>query len=240
MANAISEHILLTGAGFTANFNGFLAEGMWSEIFNHPEIQDRDNIKKMMVMDFDYETLYHKIIKSQSQELISDDDKKAIKKAVYEAYLRLDDLIRNFNIHNFDNLPFAIRKLFGFFAGERDTVGIIFTLNQDLFVERYYDGDKSLCLPGSEIPVIPRPADRQKKDKLSPEDFITLKAKGKIATISVNDLSHRELNYIKLHGSLNWESSDGSNMMVIGLDKQSQISKEPLLDLYFDALMSDS
>lgn len=30
----INEHILLTGAGFTYDFGGFLAKDMWGMIFN--------------------------------------------------------------------------------------------------------------------------------------------------------------------------------------------------------------
>jgi len=34
-----TEHMLLLGAGFTKNFVGLLAKEMWTEIFNHKEIQ---------------------------------------------------------------------------------------------------------------------------------------------------------------------------------------------------------
>jgi hypothetical protein len=33
LTTGITENILLTGAGFTYNFGGFLAERMWAEIF---------------------------------------------------------------------------------------------------------------------------------------------------------------------------------------------------------------
>jgi hypothetical protein len=39
---------------------------------------------------------------------------------------------------------------------------------------------------------------------------------------------------IKLHGSCNWTSFDGSEMMVIGRGKKEKIRKEPLLKRYFD------
>jgi len=37
--------ILLTGAGFTKNFGGFLGSQMWDQIINDPEIQDNDNLR---------------------------------------------------------------------------------------------------------------------------------------------------------------------------------------------------
>ena len=39
---------------------------------------------------------------------------------------------------------------------------------------------------------------------------------------------------IKLHGSHNWKSFDGSTKMVIGRGKTEQIQKEPLLNYYFE------
>lgn len=40
--------------------------------------------------------------------------------------------------------------------------------------------------------------------------------------------------YVKLHGSCNWRSAFGKDLMVIGVDKEPQISREPLLKLYFE------
>ena len=40
MAPQISKNILLTGAGFTKNFGGFVATEMWEKIFNCSEVQD--------------------------------------------------------------------------------------------------------------------------------------------------------------------------------------------------------
>ena len=42
----------------------------------------------------------------------------------------------------------------------------------------------------------------------------------------------RTLYYLKMHGSHNWLSSDGSRRMVIGPDKEEQINREPLLKWY--------
>ena len=39
MAMQIREPVLLTGAGFTRNFGGFLANQMWDKIFNHEQVQ---------------------------------------------------------------------------------------------------------------------------------------------------------------------------------------------------------
>jgi len=41
--------------------------------------------------------------------------------------------------------------------------------------------------------------------------------------------------YIKLHGSVNWQSHEGGDCLVIGTRKSEQIKNEPILGQYFDA-----
>ena len=43
------ELILLTGAGFTKNFGGFLANEMWSKIHNHPMVQSKPKLKQLLM-----------------------------------------------------------------------------------------------------------------------------------------------------------------------------------------------
>lgn len=42
------------------------------------------------------------------------------------------------------------------------------------------------------------------------------------------------MNVIKLHGSFNWRSSDGHNVMVVGTEKTAAIARMPLLSWYMD------
>jgi SIR2-like domain len=43
-----------------------------------------------------------------------------------------------------------------------------------------------------------------------------------------------QMNVIKLHGSFNWRSADGNNVMVVGTDKTAEIAAHPLLNWYAD------
>jgi hypothetical protein len=45
-------------------------------------------------------------------------------------------------------------------------------------------------------------------------------------------LRNEKLVYIKLHGSSNWQTYDGKQQMVIGLEKERDIEKEPILRSY--------
>lgn len=235
MTIKIAETILLTGAGFTYNFGGFLAERMWAEIFNHPEIQRLEMIRDRVLNDFNYESIYDQILYEPTGKIFSERDRTAIKNAVYEAYKNLDDSIRKFHDSKFrkDDLYIDIKDLFNWVASDNGTAGFFFTLNQDIFVERSYQGEKPLRLPGANVHEIPRRAISSKWEyDLKEEDFITLNKD--VATIQLNSLSTKEFNFIKLHGSFNWKSFDGSNAMVIGLDKENHISREPLLKRYFE------
>lgn len=242
MTTTISEHILLTGAGFTYNFGGFLADEMWAEIFNHPEIQKFELIKELMLDNFNYESIYHEILYEPTGKLFSAPYREAIKIAVLDAYKKLDESIKNYRVYNDGpnpDLHVAVNNLLNHFCGERDIIGVLFTLNQDTLIERYYSNSKNKALKFPEIDnyVIPK-SSLCLQDKFNynfeEEDFITLKAKEDMDTPSINSLSPKEFNYIKLHGSFNWKSSNGKNMMVIGMDKESHINKEPLLTYYFD------
>src|SRR3990170_2919744 len=46
--------------------------------------------------------------------------------------------------------------------------------------------------------------------------------------------SSGRFHYVKLHGSMNWRSSDGKDAMVIGMNKLEQIGNEPLLEWYYE------
>ena len=230
----LAENILLTGAGFTHNFGGFLAERMWTEIFNHPDIQRSQLIREMMLSDFNYESIYDKVLYESSGLRLSEQDRDAIKTAVHAAYEKLDTSIIDFQKAHM-NKVIALRGLMRLFVGDNNAAGLFFTLNQDIFIERFYDGyNKPLRLPGLSVQETSLNSLRSRwPQKLQDEDIITLEKS--VDTMPIKgSLSTSEFNYIKLHGSFNWRSSTGSEAMVIGMDKESSINREPLLKSYLE------
>ncbi len=225
MNSTASPNILLTGAGFTYDFGGFLASEMWALIFNHQLVQKRPSVRRIMLEDFDYESVYERILEDTT--LVSE-DKKAIKQAVFAAYSKLDAMLIN---KPYGDRLTAVARLIDRFDGNDHSSGFFFTLNQDVFIERYLEFDKKLLI----IPGIPCPPDLStKKYALENEDFIALPAKPEITANISNLMSTKNFYYIKLHGSFNWKRSDGTDALVIGKDKKEQISREPLLRSYFD------
>ncbi|MCK4306633.1 SIR2 family protein [candidate division WOR-3 bacterium] len=227
----VQETVLLTGAGFTHNFGGFLGEDMWAQIFNHPQLQRHPRIRAIMSNDFDYESAYYKVL--HMKPLIDSvkswkEEKAAIKEAVRAAYDRLDVIVRNFRFAPDAPYPvniFEVQKLINRFAGKNNSKGFFFTLNQDLFIERKYHNGTRPLLPGIN--------NSNFTDVLTSNDYCKLPTQEEIDRHK-NDWLKSYFFYIKLHGSQNWIDCVGNKQMVIGMDKTKQIHDEPLLSWYFE------
>jgi len=220
----------MTGAGYTRNFGGFLAEDMWEKIFN--EVKDSPTLKSILSNDFDYESAYHKVHDGD----YSNDEKKAINTAILKAYKKLDDIAQNYipviNASKAQVL-YGARKIIDQLASMGE-INFFFTLNQDLFAERLISGtSKPITTPHMTRFFIPNSMNSKLPIKNS--DFKTVPTRDKLDTMKHSTpLSHKEFHYIKLHGSFGWKASDGSNKLVIGRNKENQIANEPLLLWYFD------
>jgi len=254
-----SENVLLLGAGFTKNFGGLLAEEMWAEIFNHEKIQAHPRIRKMMMKDFDYESVYYSVLEGfkDGESLFppvgfTHEEKDAITKATKSAYEYIDYILREHIInHPYPNkLKYVNDLIFqlgsqGYIFMKPSENGIhgtsfivtknksfIFTLNQDLFFERLYTNcfHAELSIPG--IDNNPEWFTTYYNKPLEESDYCKLPNEEKLN----NEDILLEGNYllVKLHGSYNWTSFDGSDIMVIGRGKKEKIQKEPLLKRYFD------
>jgi hypothetical protein len=116
MARDYSENILFTGAGFTKNFGGLLAKEMWSKIFNDPRVQSCSRIKEVLINDYDYESIYHRVLNGD----YSEDEKKIISDAILEAYRSLDDICREWVFRNGAPNPvniYGVNRLIERFSG---------------------------------------------------------------------------------------------------------------------------
>lgn len=223
----INEHILLTGAGFTYDFGGFLAKDMWGMIFNDPHISGFPRLKELMRDDFDYESSYYKVISGTGFTTV---EKDAFRMATEKAYKKLDESIRMYRHRKHRaNSNVAFDFLGKFNGASNYKKGFYFTLNQDLFVERYASGGNGPVTPG-----VNKPSIGQDKE-LATAELVTLPDENKVKTETFqNPLNAIPFVYLKLHGSWNWLSSDGKKRLVIGRDKIQQISDEPLLKYYFE------
>ena len=215
--------ILLTGAGFSRDFGGFLSDEIWAHIFNNRWL--RDNYPKIIEFankrnDVDYETVYYEIHECPS---FNSAERKAINKVFLKAYGDLDDSIRNAKYRN--NTPRNVRDLLQQFINSNGE--FFFTLNQDLLIERCF----------MDLIHIPFFNAGNRISGLRDWEFSAeyeFEVPKKPETEEPLNVAPRRLHYIKLHGSFNWMSSDRKRIMVIGHKKQSQIANEPLLKHYFE------
>lgn len=226
----ISKLLILTGAGFTKNFGGFLAGEMWSKIFNHPSIYPHHRIREKLRANFDFEEVYSDVLESGNY---NEDERTAFRGAVEHAYRSLDGEITRFdNSHPDFFEPRNMGSKLSFLASQYhgNERSIWFTLNQDIFMERFF-GWRATAAPefersfyGSRACPAPSPIQLPRPETVTQEWLAQ-----EIARTLQNHVGPA---YIKLHGSHSWLSWDGSPGMVLGINKETSIEKEPLLKAY--------
>jgi hypothetical protein len=229
----------LTGAGFSYPFGGKLASEIWATLFSRPQVQERPRLPNMLI---------DALVKNRGFEVALEylhtghsyttEDINAMESAVIESFIDMDSDIGD--SHRFRDGEMNIHKWQGFlqkFQGPLNSStcnsSFIFTLNQDLLLERHwYNFDHNRMQIN--VPGIPHPNGlningrgffgsglppySEQFDIVVPREP-TIELKGK-------------LNYVKLHGSFNWRSEDGTSTLVIGGGKPSQIARLPILRAY--------
>lgn len=226
---------LLTGAGFTHNFGGYLASQFWEHIFNLPITYQNPGLQlilKHRKYKYDFEEIYA-VLREKNDERFS-----LYMSALDEVYGEIDTLVQAALDQSQTDISLnELRKWLGRFSGGDKNAGYIFTLNQDLFFERH-GGRGSEFIPA--FPGAPSGSDYSAVQRLSTIRKIPLDKNITYAE-TVRHLGH--INAIKLHGSCNWTSSvDGSGAMALGVNKHASIQQEPLLQHYLklfeDVLLS--
>jgi hypothetical protein len=228
-----AKNVLLTGAGFTRDFGGCLASEFWAVIFRQPEIRQYPNLRKRMLERLEYETLYHEVLSSASY---SPDEKRALTNAIGNAYRNMHELICQWDLRRDSAAAAVCRAFIARFDGSGRERGFFFTLNQDLFIERFfslsYQQASLLKIPGVGHP---KWFNGQLPSTLTGEDFVQLPDESRVEKLRSNFWSKSSecFAYMKLHGSYGWTSSqDETDVLVIGHGKLGSIEKEPLLKWY--------
>lgn len=225
------KNLLLTGAGFTANFGGLLAREMWSKILSHKEIENIPKVKTLLLGNFDFEAVYSEVA---NKTRFDDREREIFQKIVSDSYADMDDTLRNGSVGGFAEYGIFwhwIATLVHKFDGTQGTPGAIFTLNQDLAMERM----KTFAPPLGITAVKYREHwDSHFAGQIDLKKPITLPTDTELQEFFEKHLSSCGVPYyIKLHGSQGWLSSDSKNQLVLGTNKYEDIQKEPLLKWYF-------
>jgi hypothetical protein len=228
MSSADSNYVLLTGAGFTANWGGFLNIELWAQIFNHKRTQRNKQTRKYLL---EYAPNWEFVLEIvQSNSSFTEEDKEDIWEAVNSAFDKMDSIYKEGVANNGQDIQKTKTLFDQLFDRKR---GYIFSVNQDLFVERFLLGTVR-SRPGI-VPRIERPPGSYDSleewglTKVPSEDGIRQNGDKYFA-----DFGPQNIAYIKLHGSHDWISSSGSEIKVMGGGKKEKIKNEPILNLYFN------
>lgn len=113
-------------------------------------------------------------------------------------------------------------------AGFLSRFDAIFTLNQDLLLERHYLNDNIMLMSnqrwnGYNLPGL---------KPLTVESELERNVGIWEPVYSAMKLDQRSQPYFKLHGSSNWRDPNSGNLLVLGGNKPGIISKNPLLAFY--------
>jgi len=220
MVKKIKSTILLTGAGFTKSFGGYLADEMWGAIFNQPEINKHPRLRACLLKNISFEDAYAEVWDDPS---FSIDEQTAFSDALGRAYDEMDKEIQKFTPQG----SAACVDLIKLFAGSgEEEQGFIFSLNQDLFIERFLNVDRRfdnrawLDMPGLDH-TLWFSNNAPRKD-LDIEYLFTLAEAQQVAQLRDRFWSEpgAHLSYFKLHGSDNWHDSKIS----LGITQYSQKS----------------
>ena len=218
--------ILLTGAGFSRNWGGWLASEAFEYLLGCDGLHPR--VRTMLWNHKDkggFEGVYQSLKDGATNPTDSD---------VFQNFHMMVTGMFHTMGYGFQHANLGTNIL-NFLA----SFDAVFTLNQDTLLELKYPGDEEIRersqgkFLGWECPGIRGASDNE----FMPPGFYTAQA-------GPFDLTPRKQPYIKLHGSSNWAQQGAPGLMlIIGGNKAAEIEKQPLLKWYhekFQELLSGS
>ncbi len=226
-----SKRVLLVGAGFSRNWGGRLAIEVWQDVFGHAAVKSRPAVIELLRGEASFEAALEIV---RTDGAFSAEDRLALETAIADCFERMD---RQFCEPNAAVSIYTINSFIGRFCPGPvgQPTGYVFSLNQDLLLERKFGTQpdvQKLSIPGIRWQQQPPPFPAGAWP--IPEAILD-------DPRSNAPILNRHFNLIKLHGSMNWRSGDGSRSMIVGGGKPASIAREPLLAWYqevFEAVLS--
>ena len=221
------KHILLLGAGFSQNWGGWVSKEVFEYLLEKKEIHSNPRLLNQLWLS--QEQGFENFLGSLHNGYANFQDEQSLKDLqIVESIIR--DMFKDMNNGFFQNYDWdhnnnLTRNLFTRFDA-------VFTLNQDLLLERHYLGSNvQLAAHGSkkwigyQIPGM---------EKITPYADNPAEAVFTPTDKSKFTLENFCQPFIKLHGSSNWVSKDSNNLLIMGSNKEAQISKFEVLSWYFE------
>jgi hypothetical protein len=231
MIGKFSKRVLLTGAGWSRNWGAQLASEVWSSLIGHPRIRANAGLRDLLLI----ETAFEVALGKTNTPPFSANDRTDLQQAVLDTFVAMDREIARVDQDPWINI-YKVQELFFRFFGQRNegnTAGYLFTLNQDLFFERHLYNEHVAGAPSGALPGL-LASSGQPWFGTNIGTYDTTFRMQPVADPKTQGRLQNQMNVIKLHGSFNWRSADGSDVMVVGTEKTEMISAQPLLSWYAD------
>ncbi len=216
--------IALLGAGFTRNWGGWLASELVGELCGR--VSDDVELLQRLKVTQNFEQVLGEIRQEANRGVTAQRRFERLQQAVLATFDEMNQMLATQQFEFTVSVP---DRWLVTFLSEFDA---IFTLNQDLFLEMHYVPGKTIesarkwrtvAYPGIVLPT--NWTDVMPTDRLTPVLFAT-------GTIE-HDPQDQPI--YKLHGSVNWQTEDGSRIVVIGGSKDASIRGSSLLSGYLEA-----
>jgi hypothetical protein len=218
---SFSKRVLLIGAGFSCNWGGLTASDLAGRLMGHTGVRGRPRLPPLLMAEPSFEDALEKTRAAPFEPADNDALETAIKAA-------FDDMDAGYKNPTPPVLGATINDFIGRFCPGPVGVGTgyVFSLNQDLLLERIYGTivtRQQLLSPG--IRWLDRPPH-------FPAGFEPIPLASPVDPGAKEPELLRNFNHIKLHGSINWRTDDGKASLVMGRRKAETIAKSPLIGWY--------
>ena len=220
--------VLLTGAGFSRNWGGWLANEAFEYLLGCKELDDqiRERLWKSKLNGAGFEDAISELQAESARDKNPNTERQlnAITTAIVGMFNAMDQAFARTRFEPQPHVPYMVRT----FLVQFDA---IFTLNQDLLLERHY------------LDALPSPGRWNNSQSpglkfVNPNPHIVDPNQSKVALRTPDPSAFRQdprvQPYYKLHGSVNWVLDPGPRLLIMGGNKAHDIKQYPLLVWYHD------
>jgi hypothetical protein len=224
------QHILLTGAGFSYNWGGFLASEAFEYLLSITE--GDDDLRAVLWRDQQRHFRFEDTLSQLQQEYEKNWSPQIEQnlRNLYSAIQRMfGDMAMAFNDTPFESAAQPVSTFLAMFDA-------VFTLNQDTLLETHYLPRVDQNSFASRPALVPKLVGAYRPGIVSANETTSYGLMGKI------DLSQPDPGgfsvipnlqpYFKLHGSIDIKGGEREMMLILGGDKAINIAKHPLLTFY--------
>lgn len=218
---------LLLGAGFSRNWGGWLASEVFEYLLGRPEVVDNEELRRILWDSQPKGGFEYALEALQARQKTGDRNASACLEALQAAVIAMfNDMNEGFN--SIVDWEFS-KKEESQIATFLTKFEAIFTLNQDLLIEKHYlssapelrrkDRWDGVAMPG----LVPKGSGFASivGQRWQVQSEATFRLEGRIQP------------FFKLHGSTNWDAPDGSSTLIVGGNKTGAIGGSPILSWYY-------